>query len=518
MKEKLKRHKVKIIIVAVILVVAVIAAVALVNVFGGKNNKNMKVTRESTVTLSKMDLTTSVSATGTIESAKTKSISADTNGVKVSKVHVSVGDTVKKGDTLITFDESDLEAALEEAQENLSESQDNLTKSVSKANKQLTEAQSTYSSEKTKLAKKVSEAKSDLSDIKSQISSVNKKIKNAKNSQTKTQLQEQLTKLQEQLTQAESAYEQAVENQENTNKQNLTSVENASEAVDEATSNGNKTVKEAQKQVDQAQENLDSCVVKATMSGTVTAIGVEAGDTYSGGTIAQIDDTSSFTVTTSVDEYDISKIEKGQRVVILTEATDEDELEGEITFVSPTTGSSSSQSDGMGSSSSSSGYEVNIKISTSDERLRIGLTAKCSIILEEADDVFAVPYDAIHEDQNGNSVIYVKDGTNAREASTESESDTDNNMQQGSSSYKEIQVTKGMESDYYVEISGSDLTEGMEVIIPTDATSASTDDSSSDDFSSMFGGGMRSGDAPGGDMPGGGGAQGGMPGGGKGGN
>lgn len=514
MKAKLKKHKVKIIIITVILIVAVITAIVLVNVFGKKNNPNMKATRESTITLSKMDLTTSVSATGTIESAKTKSISADTNGVKVSKVHVAVGDTVKKGDTLITFDESDLEEALEEAQESLSEAEEDLAKSISKANKQLSEAQSTYNSEKTKLAKKVSEAKSDLSDLKSQISSVKKKIKNAKDNQTKTQLQEQLTKLQEQLTQAESAYEQAVENQESTNKQNLSNVENTSDSVDEATSNGNRSVKEAQKQVDQAQENLESCVVKATISGTVTALGVEAGDTYSGGTIAQIDDTSSFTVTTSVDEYDISKIEKGQRVVILTEATDEDELEGEITFVSPTTGSSSSQSDGMAGSETSSGYEVDIKITTSDERLRIGLTAKCSIILEEADDVFAVPYDAIHEDQSGNSVIYVKDGTSKNELSTENTQGSDN-MQQNNSSYKEVQVTKGMESDYYVEISGSDLTEGMEVIIPTDATSTSIDDSSSNDFSSMFGGGMQSGDAPGGDMPRGGGSQGGMPGGGN---
>ena len=514
MKAKLKKHKVKIIIITVILIVAVITAIVLVNVFGKKNNPNINATRESTITLSKMDLTTSVSATGTIESAKTKSISADTNGVKVSKVHVAVGDTVKKGDTLITFDESDLEEALEEAQESLSEAEEDLAKSISKANKQLSEAQSTYNSEKTKLAKKVSEAKSDLSDLKSQISSVKKKIKNAKDNQTKTQLQEQLTKLQEQLTQAESAYEQAVENQESTNKQNLSNVENTSDSVDEATSNGNRSVKEAQKQVDQAQENLESCVVKATISGTVTALGVEAGDTYSGGTIAQIDDTSSFTVTTSVDEYDISKIEKGQRVVILTEATDEDELEGEITFVSPTTGSSSSQSDGMAGSETSSGYEVDIKITTSDERLRIGLTAKCSIILEEADDVFAVPYDAIHEDQSGNSVIYVKDGTSKNELSTENTQGSDN-MQQNNSSYKEVQVTKGMESDYYVEISGSDLTEGMEVIIPTDATSTSIDDSSSNDFSSMFGGGMQSGDAPGGDMPRGGGSQGGMPGGGN---
>lgn len=45
-----------------------------------------------------------------------------------------------------------------------------------------------------------------------------------------------------------------------------------------------------------------------------------------------------------------------------------------------------------------------------------------------------------------------------------------------------------MESDYYVEISEDDLKEGMQVIIPSDETTASDNKNDSDDFSSMFGG------------------------------
>ena len=318
--------------------------------------------------------------------------------------------------------------------------------------------------------------------------------------------------MQEQLTQAQSAYEQAVENEENTNKQNSNSIDNASDSVEDAETNGNKTIKEAENKVKEAKENLEKCTVKATMSGVVTVLNVEAGDTYSGGTIAQIDDTSSFTVTTSVDEYDISKLEKGQKVIILTEATDEDELEGEITFISPSTNSSSTQSDNMQSSSSSSGYEVKIKIKTADDRLRMGLTAKCSIVLSEATDVFAVPYDAIHKDADGNTVIYVKDQTTNNVENTTGASDNKENQQ---TDQKEVKVTKGMESDYYVEISGDDLQEGMQVIIPSDETTASDDKNDSDDFSSMFGGKAPSGDMPGGNSqggnPGGGNSRGGGP-------
>ena len=103
----------------------------------------------------------------------------------------------------------------------------------------------------------------------------------------------------------------------------------------------------------------------ALMDGVVTTLNVSVGDTYTGGTIAELDDTSGYTITTSVDEYDISDVKKGQRVVILTEATDEDELEGVVTFVAPSTGNSSSAETtgnaGNRGNSSSHCYEVRIR-------------------------------------------------------------------------------------------------------------------------------------------------------------
>lgn len=133
-------------------------------------------------------------------------------------------------------------------------------------------------------------------------------------------------------------------------------------------------------------------------------------------------------------------------------------------------------------------------------------------MLSEATDVFAVPYDAIHEDADGNTVIYVKDQTTNNVENTTGASDNKENQQ---TAQKEIKVTKGMESDYYVEISGDDLKEGMQVIIPSDETTASDNKNDSDDFSSIFGGkapsrGMPGGNSQGGN-PGGGNSRGGGP-------
>ena len=157
-------------------------------------------------------------------------------------------------------------------------------------------------------------------------------------------------------------------------------------------------------------------------------------------------------------------------------------------------GGNAGGSNGSSTSSSSDGYEVRIQILKENKNLRVGMTAKCSIILEEASDVYAVPYDAIHQNTSGDSVIYVKDSsTNTK---------------------KEITVTKGMESDYYVEVTGDGLSEGLMVILPSDTTSSkssSDTDKSSSGLSDMMGGmsGGGRGGAPGGN---GGGPSGGGPG------
>lgn len=208
------------------------------------------------------------------------------------------------------------------------------------------------------------------------------------------------------------------------------------------------------------------------------------------------------------------------------------------------------------STSTSAGYEVVIKVTTQDDRLKMGLTAKCSIILDEVQDVFAVPYDAVHENSDGTYYITVLDesstgsrpadqgqrdfgedasgsqpggqeepGENSSDSRADEQgkgafggrpgdSDSESAPQKedtSSSTTRNITVTKGMESDYYVEISGDELEEGLQVVIPTDAVSSGSDNSSD---KSMFGN-MGTGNMGGGNMGGGnrGGMGGGAPGG-----
>lgn len=435
--------------IAVIVVVIVITTAVIIRSQLGKNTATQKrEIKQNVLALSKMDLTRSVSATGTIESAKTKIIRADASDVKVKKVLVKAGDEVKKGQTLVTFDKEDLQQALREAEENLSDVKTQNSSELAAAQRKLAEAQKTYESQK-------------------------KKAKQTKTSGEQT------------------GTEQTNNSQESSLQQSKSELQSAKDALTTTKNNQKKSLREAERSVKEAKEALAGCSATASMDGTVTAVGVEAGDTYHGGDLVEICDCTNLQVSTAVDEYDISDISKGQKVVILTDATGEEELEGKITYVAPSTGSTLSSSgstdssgnsgntgSSMGSSSSgSSGYEVRIRIKSASEKLRLGMTAKCSIILEEVSDVYAVPYDAIHTNTNGDSVLYVKDSSGTR---------------------SEIAVTKGMESDYYVEVSGEGLNEDLQVLIPTDETSSASDGSSKkDDSGSLDGllnGGRNKGD------------------------
>ena len=110
MKKWFKKHKKGTIILSVVVVAAIAAAVILPKtLLKGKESTQKMQAKQNTIQLSKMDLTSSISATGTLESANAKTVSASVSNVKIKKVLVSEGDTVKKGQSLVTFDESELQ-------------------------------------------------------------------------------------------------------------------------------------------------------------------------------------------------------------------------------------------------------------------------------------------------------------------------------------------------------------------------------------------------------------------------
>ncbi len=113
------------------------------------------------------------------------------------------------------------------------------------------------------------------------------------------------------------------------------------------------------------------------------------------------------------------------------------EIGGTLTQISPTA---------SGGGSSSSTFAAEVTVDDENSGLLIGTNAKVQIIQSTTEDVFTVPLDAIEEKEDGTSVIYVRTGE-----------------ENGEPVFEEVQVVVGATNDYYAEISGVELEEGMVV-------------------------------------------------------
>lgn len=569
----LKKHK----ILTSLIVLIMIASIVGINIYRKINSaKNIPVDNSLiTTSLSKMDLTSSVSLTGNIASADSRSISTTLVETEIKEVHVSVGDYVNAGDTIITFDSSNLEEELETAEDTAALNNIKNEKSLTDAADAVTQAKENYTNQAAQLQEDVNAALSDYNNLSAKRDEAQAAYQSAQTEVQKAQdnydaIKEQsenenwaekvlekktaldtaqaeydkaaavsdveltgsiydalkaaqtdydnavasyetplndaqaaldaakqsesqaLASYQEYSSQADAAYGAyygKINTQTETNEKNAEQIEE-SEYNYNITSLEQSTNRSTQNdQIQEVEEKLGKTVVTSPISGVITAVNVEAGDTYSGGTLFVVQDMEHFIVEGTVDEYDISNISKDLKAVIKTDATDDDELGGIVTFVAPTPDSSAS-ADGTQnvSTTTSASYSIEITLDDYDERLRIGMTAKTSIILESKENVFAVAYDCVETDEEGNSYITVVD-------------DGENDSQ--AQSTKKVQVELGMESDYYVEIISDELYEGMKIL-----ATASSGDHSSNQFGemniSLDGGGMPGGGAPGGGMPGGG--------------
>lgn len=217
-----------------------------------------------------------------------------------------------------------------------------------------------------------------------------------------------------------------------------------------------------QAQIDSLKEQINNARVTSPANGTITSINVKEGDTYLGSVIAKVEGTQSFIVEAEIDEYDIPDIKVGQQVKIKTDATRDLELDGEVIYVATTaTENTSAIGDLTGLSSGSlvggskgATFKIQVAINTENDRLRIGMTSRISIVTENKENVWAVPYDAVQEKEDGTKFIEILI------------SDEQTDKKQEEVKKQEIIVTTGIEGNYYQEIISDELKDGMKIIIP----------------------------------------------------
>ena len=501
-----------------------------------------------TVTLQKGTLEDSISATGTVQSSDVSNVTTDLK-YTVKTVNVQVGDSVEEGDVICTLDTSELEESIQKLQESLADAKAEAQKQYEKAQASLTEAEenvkSTYDDMKeaederdsaksayetaaaavksyqaevdaanadllTKLNARqaaldaytaaggtvdengdpvtsaTSEAASTAADLSAladalvkangEYKSAEQTLKTAEANLQTAQSASNYTALSSAYNQAQTAYEQAKTTYENAIKTS----ETAEESRDTALENYNKAGESDE--LEELQSQLEKCTLKAETSGKVTAVNATVGSAIEG-TAATIQDTDSLKISITIAEYDIDSVSEGMHAVITSDVID-GEINGTLTQISPTA---------SGGGSSSSTFSAEVTVDDENSGLLIGTNAKVQIIQSTTEDVFTVPLDAIEEKEDGTSVIYVQSGE-----------------ENGEPVFEEVQVVVGATNDYYAEVSGVDLEEGMIVRASASLEEATEEVTTPSDM--MMGGGGVVIAAPadgGGAMPSGGGNMGG---------
>ncbi|SFH15379.1 RND family efflux transporter, MFP subunit [Desulfotomaculum arcticum] len=178
-----------------------------------------------------------------------------------------------------------------------------------------------------------------------------------------------------------------------------------------------------------AQENLADYSVAAPMDGLVGEINIESGEMVSSQTnAAVIVSIDTVKVEASIPESIVNELRPGSVVSVTIDSLNKS-VEGTLTTIAP-----KADSDTMG-------YPVEISVANPSGEIKPGMTAKIELITGNLKNIFALPVDAVIE-QDGQHIVYIVENNQA----------------------KEVSVKTGVTNDTLIEITDG-LKEGQSIIV-----------------------------------------------------
>ncbi len=160
-------------------------------------------------------------------------------------------------------------------------------------------------------------------------------------------------------------------------------------------------VGQAQAALDEAEDQLSKTVIKAPMSGRITRLNVEEGETVIVGTmnnpgslVLTVSDLSVMEVVLEVDETDVPEISLGDSASVELDAFPELEFVGEVTEIGNSAIRPPSQSAGTGQTPTID-FEVVVTLWDPPAELRPDLSATAEVITETRTDQLSVPIIAL---------------------------------------------------------------------------------------------------------------------------
>ncbi len=317
--------------------IAAVVVVALVGVVAATASKNRNRATEVRIeAVSNQDLVASVTASGQVSAQRKVDLSSDITG-KITRLVVKEGDMVRQGQLLLQIDPTQYEAAVLRAEAALANARASLAQS--RAN----ELQARRNLERQQQIRRTNEALVSAQEIE----------------QLETQL-------------------------------------NVNEALVEA---AEQNVKQSEANLKDAQYQLSRTTIYAPMSGRVTRLVVEEGETAIMGTLNKdaatlltISDMSVLETKVKVDETDVSRIAVGDSAVIQIDAFPDTTFVGRVVEIS---NSSVNRAAATASADQAIDYEVTVRILNPPQETRPDFSSTAKIVTDMRNQSLAIPIIAL---------------------------------------------------------------------------------------------------------------------------
>ena len=439
-RRKKKRKKAPIIIGIVVILILVVrmASCALTPAAGAI---------VTTVTAQRGDLQESISTSGTVESEEVEVIFAPAAG-KLGEVNVAVGDAVKAGDVLISYDMEEMEETLTQAalnqqkstavyngamadnsenqaklveantnlevlnqqiadnksylkdlQSKLSQSQRDTSNGLANESYELSNRLSQLNQEMEALDKTAPDYESQVQSIQQEIQAVNAQISRnsylqsvATSTDYYAQMEQEIADVQERIADYEE-YKSRMESQKTASEGSiLDSYDKESYSADKQLADI--TYQQAEESYYEAKQG-----VCAEFDGIVTECSAASGATVADGAqLLTLKSSQNLKVAFQASKYDLEKLAVGQKaqVTILDQA-----YEGEVSKIDRMATLNESNTPMVG---------VEIHITNPDDRIILGLDAKLEIYTNQVQDALLIPVEAINADKEGDFLYVVENG------------------------------------------------------------------------------------------------------------
>jgi macrolide-specific efflux system membrane fusion protein len=327
--EKAARKKIIIALVAVLLLVC--AGLLVRHIFFAKETPAV-----ITAGVTRMDIEESVLASGTLQALKTVDVGAQVSG-QLKKLHVHLGDQVKKGRLLAEIDPVLQQNTLQDA----AASQENVQAQI-RAKKALLRQLDLAFRRQQELAAQDAASRADLESAQAQLETA----------------RADLAALEAQLKKAKVA-------------------------------------------VATAQANLAYTRIVAPMDGVVIGIVTEEGQTVvsaqTAPTILKLANLDTITVKAQISEADITRVKPGQKVYFTILGDPDTRHYAVLRAIEPATEAASSSSSSSSTSSTAIYYNGLFDVPNPDRKLRVSMTAQVAVILAKAEQVLAIPVSALRD-------------------------------------------------------------------------------------------------------------------------